>query len=212
MSKTENNIQLLNPVDPGGKSVYQALQARQTIRTLSTKKVDLQQISNILWAAKGVNRQFGAFGLAGLTAASASNSQEVDVYVVLSSGCYFYEPTEHELRFVAAGDHRRLALAQGQVLGVPLAPLQLVFVADIDKLEHTRGFDEPLLHDPEGQKSYYYVDTGLIAGNIYLYAASIGLGAWFHNCHQSLHETLKLKSGQRVLFAQSVGYPDVEVK
>ena len=90
--------------------------------------------------------------------------------------------------------------------------MHLVFIVDVDKLEHTHGFDEPRLHTIEGQKSYYFVDTGLIAGNVYLYAASVGLGAWFHNCHQSLHETLKLRPDQKVLFAQSVGYPLEEVK
>jgi len=206
MKKDPQNILLPKPMDPGGKTVYQALQVRQTIRTLSTKELDLQQISNILWAAKGVNRKHGAFGVAGLTAASASNSQEVDVYVALPSGCYFYEATEHGLVFVTGADHRRLALTHGQKLDIPLAPIQLIFVADIDKLEHTKGFDEPRLHDSEGQKSYFFVDTGLIAGNVYLYAASIGLGTWFHNCHSSLHEALGLKPAQRVLFAQSAGH------
>ena len=56
----------------------------------------------------------------------------------------------------------------------------LIYVADVGKLEHTAGFEEPGLHDPEVQKSYYYVDTGLIAGNVYLFAASRGLAAWFH--------------------------------
>jgi nitroreductase len=109
---------------------------------------------------------------------------------------------------VTEKDRRRLAMTEGQMLDVPLAPVHLIFVADIDKLEHTKGFDEPRLHNPDGQKSYYYVDTGLIAGNVYLYAASVGLGAWFHNCHQALHQALSLKSNQLVLFAQSIGYPD----
>jgi hypothetical protein len=52
---------------------------------------------------------------------------------------------------------------------------------DIDKLANTSGFQEPGLRDPEVQRSYYHVDTGLIAANVYLFAASIGLAAWFHN-------------------------------
>ncbi|OBI23920.1 hypothetical protein A5713_08445 [Mycobacterium sp. E2497] len=75
------------------------------------------------------------------------------------------------------------------------------------RLTHTAGFDEPGLHDPEVQKSYYYVDVGLIAGNVYLFAAAHGLAAWFHNCDRAgLTEHLGLKVHQRVLFAQSVGY------
>jgi hypothetical protein len=72
---------------------------------------------------------------------------------------------------------------------------------------HTSGFQEPGLHDPEVQKSYYYVDTGLIAGNVYLFAASQGLAAWFHNCDRvDLAKRLGLRADQRVLFGQSVGY------
>jgi len=88
------------------------------------------------------------------------------------------------------------------------APVQLIYVADVHRLTHTAGFEEPGLHDPEVQKSYYYVDAGLIAGNVYLFAASQGLAAWFHNCDRSgLARRLALRAQQRVLFAQSVGYP-----
>jgi len=200
-------IRLPPPVDAGGKSVYQSLLARRTTRELSTAALTLQQISNILWAAKGVNRPSGPFGLPGLTAASASNSQEVDVYVALAAAVYLFDPHECMLRLVVEGDHRRLALTPGQQHEGPLAPMHLIYVADIDKLARTKGYQEPHLHDPEFQKAYYFVDTGLIAANVYLYAASLGLGSWFHNCNQSLKDTLQLGKNQRVLFAQSVGHP-----
>lgn len=62
------------------------------------------------------------------------------------------------------------------------APVQLIYVADIHKLSHTSGYQEQGLQDAEIQKSYYFVDTGMIATNVYLYAASQYLTAWFHNC------------------------------
>lgn len=62
-------------------------------------------------------------------------------------------------------------------MDVPIAPVQLIYVVDLDRRTHTSGFDEPLLHDPETQKAYYYLDTGLIAGNVYLFAAAHGLAA-----------------------------------
>jgi len=69
-------------------------------------------------------------------------------------------------------------------------------------------FQEPGLRDTEIQKSYFYVDTGLIAGNVYLFAASQGLAAWFHNCNkEDTAREFGLRPEQRVLFAQSVGYP-----
>lgn len=83
-----------------------------------------------------------------------------------------------------------------------------MFVADLGRLAHTSGFDEPGLHDPEVQKAYSYVDTGLIAGNVYLYCAARGLAAWFHNCDRpAMAQALGLTTQQRVLFAQSVGFP-----
>ena len=88
------------------------------------------------------------------------------------------------------------------------APVQLIYVADLHRLTHTQGFQEPGLHDPEVQKSYYFVDAGLIAGNAYLFAASQGMAAWFHNCDRAvLAQRLGLRAEQRVLFAQSFGYP-----
>ena len=85
--------------------------------------------------------------------------------------------------------------------------MSLIFVADIAKYAQAQ-FQEPGLKDADIQKSYYYVATGLIAGNVYLFAASQGLAAWFHNCNKpELSTVLKLRPEQRVLFAQTVGYP-----
>ena len=79
------------------------------------------------------------------------------------------------------------------------APVQLIYVVDLHRLTHTVGFEEPGLHDPEVQKSYYYVDTGLIAQNVYLFAAAHGLAAWFHNCDRTaLAQRLGLKARHRV--------------
>ena len=199
-------IALLKPEVDGGKSVLAALKERKTIRDISPKKLPLQTLSNLLWAAFGVNREKGPFGQLGRTAASASNSQEIDVYVALPDGVYLYEAVEHRLTPIAATDVRPLAGNRGRRLGVD-APVRLIYVANLAKY-NTAGFDEPGLHDPEVQKSYYNVATGLIAGNVYLFAASEGLAAWFHNCDKSaLAEALKLRPEQRVLYAQTVGYP-----
>jgi hypothetical protein len=144
----------------------------------------------------------------GRTAASASNSQEIDVYVARREGTYLYDPFHHRLLPAADGDLRRLAIGRGQGDAGAEAPVRLIYVVDIDKLANTSGYQEPGLRDPDVQRSYYYVDTGLIAANVYLFAASIGLAAWFHNCDRSgLSAKFGLRSDQRVLFAQTVGYP-----
>jgi nitroreductase len=191
-----------------GKSLAVALRLRKTTREMSDEALSPQLLSNLLFAACGVNRGTGPFGAPGITAASASNSQEIDVYVALREGAYVFRAQKHELAPVAGEDLRTLALGPHQPPISPHAPVQLIFVVDLDKLEHTRGFEEPGLHDPAVQKSYYFVDTGLIAGNVYLFAASQGLACWFHNCDKvALKKKLKLRKDQRVLFAQTVGYP-----
>jgi nitroreductase len=86
--------------------------------------------------------------------------------------------------------------------------MRIIYVADIDKLANTSGYKEPGLRDPDVQRSYYFVDTGLIAANVYLFAAATGLSAWFHNCNKpALFAKLHLRADQRVLFGQTVGYP-----
>jgi nitroreductase len=189
-------------------SVPDALRARRTIREITGARPDAQLLSNLLFAACGVNRRRGPFGGHGITAASASNSQEIRIYVLVEEGAFLFDAKRHELAPVSGEDLRALALGPRQPPVSPDAPVQLVFVADIDRLEHTAGFDEPGLHDPEVQKSYYFVDAGLVAANVYLFAAAEGLACWFHNCDRAgLAKKLRLPKSQRVLFAQTVGYP-----
>jgi nitroreductase len=192
-------------------SVSAALELRKTIREFSIREFSSQLISNVLWAAFGVNRKSGPFGAPGRTAASASNSQEIDLYVALKQGVFLYDVNNNLLAPVINGDLRSLALTPGQRGVDAKAPVQLIYVADIHRLTHTKGFQEPGLHDPEVQKSYYFVDTGLIAGNVYLFCAAHGLAAWFHNCDKAgIALQLGLRPEQQVLFAQSVGYPENE--
>ena len=192
-------------------SVSAALGLRKTVREFSTRELSIQLISNILWAAFGVNRKLGPFGALGRTAASASNSQEIELYIALKEGVYLYDANNNLLAPVIDGDLRSYALTPGQGGVDAKAPVHLIYVVDIHKLTHTKGFQEPGLHDPAVQKSYYFVDTGLIAGNVYLFCAAHGLGAWFHNCDKDgIALKLGLRPEQRVLFAQSVGYPENE--
>jgi SagB-type dehydrogenase family enzyme len=201
-------IVLLKPKFTEGKSVLEALQKRKTTREISEKKLSPQTLSNLLWAACGVNRKKGPFGISGRTAATASNSQEIDLYVALEEGTYYYDAIQHKLIPIVTGDIRSLAIGKGQENFGDKAPVRLIFVADIDKLTNTSGFQEPGLQNPEVQKSYYFVDTGMIASNVYLFAASQGLASWFHNCNKTaLSSKLNLRADQRVVFGQTIGYP-----
>ena len=212
-NESMNNLQLIKLPEPTFEnmmSAFQTFKNRKTNKGISDKKLSLQMLSNLLWAACGVNRKETPLGLPGRTAASASNSQEIDIYTTLEEGIYKYDPFKNELIPIIEGDFRSLAIGKAQTNFDPgvHAPVRLIYVADIDKLANTSGYKEPGLADPEIQKSYYFVDTGIIAGNVYLFAATQGLAAWFHNCNkQELTEKLNLSTYQKVLFGQTVGFP-----
>jgi SagB-type dehydrogenase family enzyme len=189
-------------------SLADAFAQRRTIREICEAPLSLAQLSNLLWAAYGVNRTAGPFGAPGRTAASASNSQEIDLYVALPDGAYLYDAAAHSLDAVSADDVRSAAMNHRQGLAAK-APVQLIYVVDLHRLTDTIGYEEPGLHDPDVQKSYYFTDTGLIAGNVYLFAAASGLACWFHNCEKVLlAKCLGLRWDQHVLFAQSLGRPE----
>jgi nitroreductase len=201
-------IALPKPAFTRGSTLFRALKKRRSSRSIGRKKITLQQLSDILWAAQGVNRPKGPFGGPGRTAGSASNSREICIYVTREEGTYLYEPEAHRLTPVAAGDKRSLALGRGQGKAGANAPVRLVYVVDIGRFQ-TAGFDEPGLHDAEIQKSYYFVDTGLIAQNVYLASAALGLASWFHNCDKiGFGREMQLKPHQLPLFGQTVGYEE----
>ena len=198
-----DSIILPEPERKGGISVLEDLQLRQTNRSISSRDLPLQVISNLLWAAFGVNREKTSFNKPGRTAPSASNSQEIDLYVALKDGLYLYEAIPHKLTPISAGDYRMMS-GRGSAA---IAPVNIFYVADL--LRYDLGPDQPDPHigDPEVQKSYYYTDTGFIAQNVHLYAASQGLAVWFHNCRkESITAEFNLRPNQRILFAQTVGY------
>lgn len=198
-------IVLPSPEKDGGKSVLASLLERKTTRTISSRELPLQVISNLLWAGFGVNRDTAGLGKKGRTAPSASNSQEIDLYVALPGGVYIYEAAEHRLLPVAAGDFR----ARSGRRSAATAPLNIFYIAELSRYDLGPSQPDREIGDPEIQKSYYYTDTGFIAQNIYLYAASFGLAAWFHNCDkENTVREFKLKPTQRILFAQTVGYPE----
>ena len=129
------------------------------------------------------------------------------MYIVLREATYLYDPFRHALVCVVTGDLRKLTIGRGQEDSIADVPVCLVYVADVDKLANTSGYQEPGLKDPEVQKSYYFTDTGWIAGNVSLFAASEGLASWFHNCNKSiLAQKLKLCPDQHVLFGHSIGF------
>jgi nitroreductase len=179
-------IQLPKPQTTGGKPLLQALAERQTSRSLSDKPLPPQVLSNLLWAAFGVNRPPEVKQGYGRTAPSAKNAQEVILYVLLADGVYKYDAVANTLVPVVAGDARSKVGTPAQAA----APITIAYVADVKN------------------DNYSSVDTGFIGQNVYLFAASEGLGAWFHAIHgDDAAKALNLTADQHLLYAQAVGYP-----
>ena len=184
-------IALPEPQTHGGGPLMQVFKDRQTIREFSTNALPTQILGNLLWAGCGTNRVDGH-----RTVPSAMNSQEIDIYVALSKGTYCYEATGHRLLPVAGGDIR--AKTGGQPF-VKVAPVALIFVADLARLEKAK---------PDERERYATIDTGYISQNIYLYCASEHLATVVHELdRRELQALLGLKPTQKIILAQSVGYP-----
>jgi len=186
-------IKLLKPQTEGGRPLMQVLKDRQSLREFSTEKLPLQVLSNLLWAADGVNRPESGKR----TAPSAVNWQNIDIYVAMSDGLYIYDTINHVLKQILAEDIRAMTGKQDFVKDVPL---NLIYVADFSKI--TRGTDE--------DKNFYSAaHTGYISQNVYLYCASEGLSTVVRGMidREAMAKLMKLRPDQKVMLAQSVGYP-----
>ena len=175
----------------GGLPLMQALSKRQSQRSFSEAALDAQQLSDLLWAANGINR----IADQGHTAPSAMNARELDLYVALPNGLFLYEPVGHRLRATVKQDVRRVT---GYQDFVDHAALDLIFVADYRRMS---------LVPAAQRQSYAYVAAGAICQNVYLYCASAGLAAvvraWFDR--PALSQAMSLGTDQEVLLTQTVG-------
>ncbi|MDR3750969.1 MAG: SagB/ThcOx family dehydrogenase [Terracidiphilus sp.] len=178
-------ISLPAPQTTAGIPLMQALAHRQTTRAFADKPLPLQTLSNLLWAAFGVNRPRAVKPGLGRTAPSAMNSQDVELDVVLAGGVYVYDAEQNLLRPTVVGDVRAKVCQPAAAH----AAVTLIYVA-------------------AAKDEFAQVDTGFIAQNVYLFAASEGLNAWFYTFHGAdVAAALKLPEGRKPLYAQSVGYP-----
>jgi nitroreductase len=188
-------VKLPAPKMDGGKPLMEALNARQSTREFGDQKLTQQMLANLLWAAWGINRPDGR-----RTAPSASNKQEIDIYVVLPDATYLWDAKANTLTRVAPGDLRGATGTSAQAF-VATAALNLLYVADMTKAGRPAT-------DPQQQLNVG-ADTGFIAQNVYLFCASEGLAAVVRASvpKAELAKQLKLRDTQQIVLAQSVGYP-----
>lgn len=193
-SRGADPVQLPSPRMEGGKPLMQVLKERRTTRAFADRKVSPETLSNLLWAAFGINRPDGR-----RTAPSARNWQEIDIYVSTADGFYLWSPVKNILIPVLTRDARALTGTQDHAAS---APVSLVYVADYSKVTGG-GTDREVLVG---------ADTGFISQNVYLFCASEGLATVVRASidRDALARELKLRPDQKIILAQSVGYPREE--
>ncbi|MCE5336788.1 MAG: SagB/ThcOx family dehydrogenase [Desulfobacteraceae bacterium] len=184
-------IKLPEPRTDGGKPLMQVLKSRVSMRSFSDEKLSPQMLSDLLWAGFGVSRADGR-----RTAPSARNSQEICIYVATPDGAFLWDAQKNQLEPVAAKDLRAMTGTQPYVGD---AAVNLIYVADYSKIGGGGGMWDMLVG----------ADTGAIFENVYLFCASEGLAtvARAGIDRDALARELKLKSDQKIVMAQSVGYP-----
>ncbi len=186
-------VPLLKPQTDGGKPLMQVLKDRKSSREFSSENLPAQMLSNLLWAAFGVNRPESGKR----TAPSAMNRQEMDIYLASADGLYLFDAKAHALKPVLAQDIRAMTGLQSFVKDVPL---NLVYVADFSRMGSATA----------KQKEFYSAaDTGFIAENVYLFCASEGLATVVRGSidKAALAKVMKLRTDQKITLAQSIGYP-----
>jgi SagB-type dehydrogenase family enzyme len=186
-------IKLPEPRTKGGRPLMEILKDRRSIRSFSNKELSLQELSNLLWAAFGVNRPEEGKR----TAPSAMNKQEIDIYVAKKDGLYLYEANKNVLIKILDEDIR--AATGGQDF-VKDAPVNLIYVADYSRMGDI---------SKESKDLYSAANTGFISQNVYLYCASEGLGTVVRGWadRDNLSKVMKLTENQKIILAQTVGYP-----
>ena len=185
-------IKLNAPDKTRGAALMKALSDRQSIREYAPDALNPQDLSDLLWAANGVNRTDGK-----RTAPSCRNFQDVEIYVILPEGAYYYDATEHALNPVVSGDYRG-AVAAGQEFA-KTAPLSIVLVADMTKYGNMS----------ENSKLMAAVDVGIVSQNINLACAGLGLATVTRGTmdQTALRTALKLTDTHIMLINNTVGYP-----
>lgn len=187
------SVPLPQPARTGGMPLMEALDKRCSTREFENHELTEQTLSNLLWAAWGINRE----GSDKHTAPSSNNKQEIDIYVVKANGVFKYIPKGHALEAVSDKDFRSLCGNQDFVAS---APLNLIYVADLSRTDQKDFSIEPLAS---------YSNVGFIAQNVYLFCASEGLGTvvrgWVNK--EVLQDKLQLLPVQKIILAQTVGYP-----
>ena len=186
-------IKLMEPDKTLDVSLMLALTDRASQREFADKQLSLEDLSSLLWAANGVNREDGK-----RTAPSAVNAQDIDIYVCMANGAYLYDAKESRLSRITTEDLRPAVCGKQQME----APVFLVMVADISR------YPEGLASQRQLVESFAAMDAGYVSQNICLYcsAAKLATVPRASMDKEALAKSLNLKDTQIPLLNNPVGY------
>ena len=186
-------ITLTEPDKTLDVSLMQALSDRRSQREFSDKQLSLEELSTLLWAANGINREDGK-----RTAPSAVNSQDIDIYVCMANGAYLYNAKQNKLTRVTTEDLRPAVCGQQPME----APVFLVLVADLSR------YPEDLAGKKEAVMGLANMDAGYVSQNICLYCAAAKLATVPRATmdKEALGKALNLKTTQIPILNSPVGY------
>ncbi|HEX7319855.1 MAG TPA: SagB/ThcOx family dehydrogenase [bacterium] len=186
-------IQLIPPDTTRGLPVMKALKVRASATDFDTVMLSDQDLSDLIWAANGINRPENGKR----TAPSATNAQDVDIYVCLKQGTYLYDAKKHALGQVTEGDTRSLVASRQEFAAK--APVILLLVSDISRFKH--GGDSLKL-------VWAAMDAGIVSQNIAVFCAATGLRTRPRAIMdlKKLKAALKLNETQYLMLNNPVSY------
>ena len=196
-------IKLPAPATKGTLSVEEALQNRRSTRKFANRSLELAQISQLLWAADGINNPQGK-----RTAPSGRATYPMDLYLVagergvtgLAPGIYHYNVADQALEPVAKGEFRPAVVkACNSQVWIGEAPVIVVITGDIKRSEAKNGEQGTL---------FTHVEAGLIAQNLFLQVGALGLGAGIAGGmnDKALGQALKLPQANIPFLVMPVGH------
>lgn len=178
----------------GGLPLIDVLRLRHSTRGYDSRGLPIGLLSELLWAAFGINRP----ETGDRTAPYWRHVMVIDIYVAMADGVWIYSPGQHALLPHLATDIRA---ATGLQDFVGEAPVELIYVAHGERMHDLVAGERRL---------YASVDAAFIGQNVYLFCASEGLGTVFRGAfdRRKLAQAMQLGDSQFITFVQTVGYPE----
>jgi SagB-type dehydrogenase family enzyme len=189
-------LDLPQPCTRGDVSLEETLARRRSVRQYTDEHLTTDEISQLLWAAQGITRDWG-----GRTAPSAGALYPLEVYVATPEGLYHYLPDGHRTEVLSLQDLRQaLARAGLDQSAIHDAPAVFVIAAVYARTAGKYG---------NRAERYVKLEAGHVGQNILLQAVALGLGGVPIGAFRDaqVQRVLGLPTDHEPLYLMPVGHP-----